>query len=101
MDSLRGSGNSLFTKSSLMQRTRHERTNNKEVKWYILTSCFIPRQIVDDVLNEYMSNRFERKLSFKEKFLLQFSNAGLRPIFLNNSVNFIKNVKFRLVWSFK
>ena len=32
---------------------------------------------------------------------IQFSNFRVRPKFVNNYVNYIKNVKFRLIWPFK
>ena len=36
---------------------------------------------------------------FDGKYLLQFNNFRVKPKFINNYVNFIKNVKFRFIWS--
>ena len=38
---------------------------------------------------------------FNGKFLLEFNNFRVRPKFVNSYVNFVKVVKFRLIWSFK
>ena len=95
-DNLRGSGNSLFTKSSSTHCARYGRI--KVLSFMRLSSISPPATSFQDrsltMLFRNSSANGLNAIFFNGKFLLQFNNFRMRPNFVNNYVSFIKNVNF-------
>ena len=99
-DSLSRLGSSLFTKSSLTQCARYGRI--KVLSFMRLSGILPPAASFQDTsLTMLLKNSSVNGLNanfFNGKLLLQFNSFRVRPKFVNSYVNFIKNVKFRLIW---